>query len=116
MERPNALYRQVSRLPAGLLTRLDALAVAASAATGKDVSRAAIIRAVLSAGLAAAEGDADFARAACCALIKRGRKAGAAAAGRLASAAEHQDRDHARHDTNVNGGIQDGACGPETQR
>lgn len=78
MERSNALYRQVSRLPAGVLTRLDALAVATSAATGKEVSRSAIIRAVLSAGLTAAEGDADFAQTAGCALIKRGRKPGAA--------------------------------------
>ncbi len=74
MERPNAPYRQVLRLPVGLVARLDALAVAASAATGKEVSRAAIVRAVLSAGLTVAEGDADFAQSAGCALIKRGRK------------------------------------------
>lgn len=78
MERPNAPYRQVLRLPVGLVARLDALTVAASVATGKEVSRAAMVGAVLSAGLTAAEGDADFAQTAGCALIKRGRKPGAA--------------------------------------
>jgi hypothetical protein len=81
MEPGKVLYRQVSRLPAGVILRLDALAVAAAAATGKEVSRAAIIRAVLSAGLESAKGDVGFASTVGCALVKRGRKAGSRAVG-----------------------------------
>jgi hypothetical protein len=74
MGKTKTLLRQVSRLPLGVVSRLDALAVIMSRATGKEVSRSAIIRAVLDAGLVVAEADADFAQAAGCALIKRGRK------------------------------------------
>ena len=76
MEPGKVLRRQVSRLPAGVILRLDALALAATAATGKEVSRAAIIRAVLFAGLESAEGDTSSGSTVGCALVKRGRKAG----------------------------------------
>lgn len=85
MGKTKTLHRQVSRLPAGVVERLDALAVIASRATGKDVSRAAIVRAVLDAGLAIAEGSVDFAAAAGCAVVKRGRKAGVPAGNPIAS-------------------------------
>ena len=70
------LHRHVSRLPAGVVARLDVLAAAASRATGKEVSRAAIVRAVLDAGLTIAESSVDFTATAGGAVVKRGRKAG----------------------------------------
>jgi AAA+ superfamily predicted ATPase len=76
MERGKVLRRQVSRLPAGVVLRLDALAALAGAASGKPVSRAAVLRAVLDAGLESAEDSVDFAVKVGCAVIKRGRKAG----------------------------------------
>lgn len=80
MRARKVLYRQVSRLPAGVILRLDALAVAATAATGRKVSRADIVDAALIAGLEAAEGDVSFATTVGCALVKEGRKAGAVGA------------------------------------
>jgi hypothetical protein len=64
----------VNRLPAGTVKRLDAMAAAVSASTGEEVSRAAIVRAVLTAGLTVAESDDDFGRKARGAVLKRGRK------------------------------------------
>lgn len=74
MGKTKTLHRQVSRLPARVVERLDALAVMTSRATGKEVSRSAIVRAVLDAGLVIAEGSVDFAAVAGCAVIPRGRR------------------------------------------
>jgi hypothetical protein len=69
------LHRMVNRLPAGTVKRLDAMAASVTASTGQDVSRAAIVRAVIAAGLMVAESDADFGRKARLAVLKPGRKA-----------------------------------------
>ena len=68
------LRRAVLRFPADVLERCDRLAASASVARGTSVSRAAVLRAVLSGGLAEAESDAGFASKMDGAIVRRGRK------------------------------------------
>lgn len=66
------LRRAVLRFPADVLERCDRLAASASVVRGTNVSRAAVLRAVLVGGLAEAEGDAAFGSKMDGAIIRRG--------------------------------------------
>lgn len=68
------LSRMVSRHTPAVIERLDQLAKQASTKMGKQVTRAAILRALLTTGLDAADRSEDFFKTIAQAIIKRGRK------------------------------------------